>query len=56
MKPWAEPVGNRNLALNRLRGHVLQEDLPNTLMDQDPTSGEFGLPTSTERAFLVQVD
>jgi hypothetical protein len=35
---------------------VLQQDLANNVMDQKKTSGEFGLPTSTERAFLVHVD
>ena len=34
-------------------GHVPQKDLANDLMDQNETSGEFGLPTSTERAFMV---
>ena len=41
---------------NRLRGHVPEPKLPNTVMDQNETSGEFGLPTSTERAYYGQVD
>jgi hypothetical protein len=28
---------------------------PNTVMDQNVTSGEFGRPTSTERAFYVKL-
>jgi hypothetical protein len=43
------------LPRNRLRGHVPQQDLANNVMDQKKTSGEFGLPTSTERAFYVKL-
>jgi len=46
---------NTTLARNRLRGHVPQQDLANNVMDQNPTSGEFGLPTSTERALSVKL-
>ena len=47
---------NMKLSRNRRRGHVPQKDNADNVMDQNPTSGEFGLPTSTERAFLVKVD
>ncbi len=56
-------VGNSELIIgvvreaprNRLVGHVPQKDLANDVMDQNQTSGEFGLPTSTERPLPVQV-
>jgi len=44
-----------SVAINRLRENVPRKDLADNVMDQNATSGEFGLPTSTERAFYVQV-
>jgi hypothetical protein len=35
------PSTNRELALNRLRRHVPQQNLLNTVMDQNATSGQL---------------
>jgi hypothetical protein len=51
----AEASAAKRLRSNRLLGHVPQKDLANDMMDQNRTSGEFGLPTSTERAFPVKL-
>src|SRR5215469_10842957 len=42
------------LPRNRLRGHVPQQYLPNSVMDQKPTSGQLPEATSTGRALYVK--
>src|SRR5215469_3886190 len=44
------------LPRNRLRGHVLQQYLPNPVMDQNETSGQLPEATSTGRALCGQVE
>src|SRR5215469_10499211 len=43
------------LSINRLRGHVPQRYLPNSVMDQKRTSGQLPEATSTGRAFHVNL-
>jgi hypothetical protein len=45
----------RKLSRNRLRGHVPQQYLPNSVMDQNQTSGQLPEATSTGRAFPVNL-
>ena len=44
-----------NLAPNRLRVDRSASSAQYRYISSNPISGEFGLPTSTERAFSVQV-
>ena len=55
VKPVGRIVGKPSkwsvkLPRNRLRGHVAQQYLPNSVMDQNETSGQLPEATSTGRA------